>query len=251
MTEPRLHVPALLAEGERVSLTPGQAHYLGAVLRRGPGDTVLLFNGRDGEWRARIATLSKREGTLVPDSLVRPQQPEPGPWLLAPVLRRETTEWLVEKACELGADRILLTTSARSAVLRTNPDRLAAIAIEAAEQCGRLTVPTVDPPAPLSRRLADWPAERAVVFGDETRTAPPLGDVLCRVSPGAALALLVGPEGGFAPDELDGLRKLPFCLAASLGPRILRAETAAVAGLAVLQALAGDWRCHRADGPHA
>ncbi|MFQ3622549.1 MAG: 16S rRNA (uracil(1498)-N(3))-methyltransferase [Acetobacteraceae bacterium] len=251
MTEPRLHVAADLAEGVRVALTVGQAHYLASVLRRGPGDTVLLFNGRDGEWRARIAALSRRDGTVVPATPVRPQRDEPGPWLLAPVLRRETTEWLVEKACELGAGRILLTTSARSAVLRTNPDRLAAIAVEAAEQCGRLTVPAIEPPAPLSRRLGDWPAERAVVFGDETRTAPPFGEVLGRVPPGAALALLVGPEGGFDPGELDGLRKLPFCLAASLGPRILRAETAALAGLAVLQALAGDWRGPRADRPHA
>ncbi|MDW8445385.1 MAG: RsmE family RNA methyltransferase [Acetobacteraceae bacterium] len=172
---------------------------------------------------------------------------EPGPILLAPVLRRDTTEWMVEKATELGASAILLTTSTRSAVTRTNPDRLAAIAIEAAEQCGRLTVPRVDPPQALERRLADWPEGLGLVVCDETGASPSLVSVLAKAACAAAPpAVLVGPEGGFEPRELDRLRNLPFSLPASLGPRTLRAETAALASLALVQALAGDWR-----GPQA
>lgn len=237
----RLFVPGPLAAGAQVAAAPAQAHYLAAVMRRRPGDAVLLFDGRSGEWRARIAALSARAATFSVEAQTRSQAPEPDLWLVAPVLKRAATEWMVEKATELGATRIVLTTSARSAVLRTNPERLAAIATEAAEQCGRLGVPAILPPAPLDHVLARWPAERLLLLADETRTAPPAATVIA-AAPAPVSALLIGPEGGFTAGELDGLRKLPFCLAASLGPRILRAETAAVAGLALIQALAGDWR---------
>lgn len=249
MTEPRLFVASTLAEGATITLDESQAHYLASVLRRNPGQTVRLFNGRDGEWRARIVTLSRRGGEALLLARIRTQMPEDGPILLAPVLRRETTEWMVEKATELGAAAILLTTSARSAVTRTNPDRLAAIATEAAEQCGRLTVPRIDPPQALERRLADWPKALKLVVCDETGTSPPLAALLAVAdrSPRPP-AILVGPEGGFAPGELDRLRNLPFSLPASLGPRTLRAETAAVASLALVQALAGDWRSPQAAG---
>lgn len=241
MSEIRLHVPGPLMAGMAIAATPAQAHYLAVVMRRAAGDPVLLFDGRSGEWRARITFLARKAAMLAVEEQTRPQRAEPDLWLLAPVLKRETTEWMVEKAAELGVSRILLTTSARSAVTRTNPDRLAAIAIEAAEQCDRLTVPEVAAPAPLARVLASWPAGRHLLVGDESRTAPPATAVIAGAGPGA-WALLVGPEGGFTGGELDGFRKLPFCLAASLGPRVLRAETAAVAGLALIQALAGDWR---------
>lgn len=241
MSEIRLFVPGPLTRGTEIAASPDQAHYLAAVMRRAVGDTVLLFDGRSGEWRARIAALSRKAAMLSVEEQTRPQAAEPDLWLLAPVLRRETTEWMVEKATELGVARILLTTSARSAVTRTNPDRLAAIATEAAEQCERLSVPEVVPPAPLARVLAGWLPRRHLLLADESRTAPPAPAVIAGAPPGA-WALLVGPEGGFTSGELDGFRKLPFCLAASLGPRILRAETAAIAGLGLIQALAGDWR---------
>lgn len=241
MSEIRLHVSSPLAAGAMVATTPAQAHYLAAVMRRAVGDPVLLFDGRSGEWRARIAALSRKAAMLTVEEQTRPQRAEPDLWLLAPILRRETTEWMVEKATELGASRILLTTSARSAVTRTNPDRLTAIATEAAEQCERLSVPELVPPAPVAQLLASWPAGRHLLVGDESRTAPPAAAVIGGAVPGP-WALLVGPEGGFTGPELDGFRKLPFCHLASFGPRILRAETAAIAGLSLIQALAGDWR---------
>ena len=241
MSEIRLHMPGPLLAGAAITGTPAQAHYLAAVMRRAVGDSVLLFDGQSGEWRARITTLSRKAAMLTVEEQTRPQHAEPDLWLLAPVLKRETTEWMVEKATELGVSRILLTTSARSAVTRTNPDRLAAIAIEAAEQCERLTVPGVAAPAPLALVLASWPAGRHLLVGDESRTASAAAAVIADAGPGA-WALLVGPEGGFTGGELDGFGKLPFCHRASFGPRILRAETAAVAGLSLIQALAGDWR---------
>lgn len=249
MNEIRLFVPGPLARGARIAASPGQAHYLAAVMRRAVGDMVLLFDGRSGEWRARIDTLSRKAAMLAAEEQSRPQPPGPDLWLLAPVLKREATEWMVEKATELGVARILLATSARSAVRRTNPTRLAAIATEAAEQCGRLDVPGIAPPAPLARLLADWPSRRHLLLADESRTAPAAPAMIAGAAAGA-WALLVGPEGGFTERELDGFRKLPFCLAASLGPRILRAETAAVIGLGLIQALAGDWQGSPGDRRH-
>jgi 16S rRNA (uracil1498-N3)-methyltransferase len=241
MSEIRLFVPGPLARGAAIATTPAQAHYLAAVMRRAVGDPVLLFDGRSGEWRARIATLSRKAAMLVVEERTRPQRAEPDLWLLAPVLKRETTEWMVEKATELGVSRIVLTTSARSAVTRCNPDRLKAIAIEAAEQCGRLSVPDVLAPVPLAQLPAAWPAGRHLLVGDESRSAPPAAAVIAGAAP-SLWAVLVGPEGGFTQAELDGFRKLPFCRPASFGPRILRAETAAIVGLSLIQALAGDWR---------
>jgi 16S rRNA (uracil1498-N3)-methyltransferase len=245
----RLFVPDPLGAGATLRLSPAQAHYLAAVMRRGPGETVLVFNGRDGEWRARIATLGRGAATLALEERARPQGPAPDLWLLAPVLRRETLEWMVEKATELGASRILPVTSERSAVARTNTKRLAAIATEAAEQCRRLDVPAIAEPAPLAAVLAAWEPGRSLLLADETGTAPPVAAVL-RGAEAASWAVLVGPEGGFAPRELDGFRNLPFCRPASLGPRILRAETAALAALSVLQALAGDWVASEPRDPH-
>ncbi len=241
MSEIRLHVTGPLAAGAMVATTPAQAYYLAAVMRRAVGDPILLFDGRSGEWRARIAALSRKAALLTVEERTRPQSPDPDLWLLAPVLKRETTEWMVEKATELGASRILLTTSARSAVTRTNPDRLTAIGAEAAEQCERLSVPELVPPTPVAQVLASWPAGRHLLVGDESRTAPPAVRVIRGAAPGP-WALLVGPEGGFTGAELDAFRKLPFCHPATFGPRILRAETAAIVGLSLIQALAGDWR---------
>jgi 16S rRNA (uracil1498-N3)-methyltransferase len=243
MGQIRLFVESPLAAGVTLRLDGPQAHYLGTVMRRAVGDAVLLFNGRDGEWRARLAALSRGAATLAIEELARPQTPGPDLWLLAPVLKRETLEWMVEKATELGASRILPVITARSAVTRTNTARLTAIAREAAEQCRRLDVPALCEPQPLATLLAAWAPERLILLADESGESPPIATVIATATH-SLWAALVGPEGGFGSTELDGLRKLPFCRAAALGPRILRAETAALATLALLQALAGDWRDH-------
>jgi 16S rRNA (uracil1498-N3)-methyltransferase len=206
-----------------------QARYLGTVMRQSPGDRIRLFNGRDGEWRARIVTLGKRGVLLEAEALLRPQTPEPDLWLLLSIIKREALEWAVEKATELGAAEIHPVITARSQPARPNPDRLRTIATEAAEQSERLTVPLIHPPRPLEAALRDWPSARRLVAaierGEDAPVAPETG----------AAALLIGPEGGFERRELDAMRRLPFLVAASLGPRILRAETAAVVGLALLQ----------------
>jgi 16S rRNA (uracil1498-N3)-methyltransferase len=229
----RLFLPAPLHEGAELTASAGQAHYLGHVMRRAAGDTVRLFNGSDGEWQARIVALKRDRATLLAERQTRPQAAEGDLWLVVPPLKRDTTDLVVEKATELGVSRILLTLTERTNAARVNGDRLAAIATEAAEQCERLTVPTIAAPRKLAAILADWPAERPLVAAMERADAP-------RMRPATApAALLVGPEGGFAPAELDALRRHPLVVPASLGPRILRAETAAIVGLALLQAADG------------
>ncbi len=226
----RLHVTAALSEGAEVPATPGQAHYLGAVMRRGAGDTVLLFNGRDGEWRAHIGALRKDRGHFVVEAQTRTQAPEPDLWLVFALLKRDATDLVVEKATELGASRIVPVFTERTNAGRVNGERLTAIAAEAAEQCERLGVPTIAEPQRLATLLQSWPAERRLVVAAERADAPP-------ICPGSGPdALLIGPEGGFTPLELDLLCRHPFVRQASLGPRILRAETAAIVGLALLQA---------------
>jgi 16S rRNA (uracil1498-N3)-methyltransferase len=210
-------------------LEDAQARYLGTVMRQAPGDPLRLFNGRDGEWRARIVTIGKRGALLACETLLRAQAPEPDLWLLLSIIKREALEWAVEKATELGAAEIHPVITARSQPARPNPDRLRAIATEAAEQCERLTVPLIHPPRPLDAALRDWPPERRLIAAIERGAdAPPAPET-------GAGALLIGPEGGFDPRELDAMRRLPFLVPASLGPRILRAETAAIVGLALLQ----------------
>jgi len=225
----RLHVQAELVEGASVLLDEPQARYLGTVMRHTVGDRLRLFNGRDGEWRARITTLGKRGALAEAERLLRPQAPEPDHWLLLSIIKREALEWAVEKATELGVAEIHPIVTARSQPARPNPDRLRAIAIEAAEQCERLTVPVIHPPRPLEALLRDWPAGRPLVAAIERgEDAPPARQA-------GPAALLIGPEGGFDPRELDAMRRLPFLVPASLGPRILRAETAAIVGLALMQ----------------
>ena len=233
----RLFVTPSLAPGVSVEATPGQAHYLGRVMRLARGDAVRLFNGRDGEWTARIERLDRREGSLAVIRQVRPQQCEPDLWLLFAPLRRDLTELVVEKATELGAAVILPVVTERTSPARPSEQRLATIATEAAEQCERLSVPRIAAPAALLEVLAGWPAGRALVVAVERADAPPM-PVL-----NAPAALLIGPEGGFTAAELDAVLAAAFVVAASLGPRILRAETAAIVGLALLQA---ELRAHAA-----
>ncbi|HWL79825.1 MAG TPA: 16S rRNA (uracil(1498)-N(3))-methyltransferase [Roseomonas sp.] len=238
MSIPRLYVEADLSEGAEVPALPGQGHYLGQVMRKREGDAVLLFNGRDGEWRARIAALRKDRAIFAPEARTRPQQPSPDLRLLLAPIKRDAMDWVVEKATELGVRRIQPVFTARSVVGRVNGERLASIAREAAEQCERLDLPEIAPPMDLHAALDAWDGAPLLV-GDARGNAPPLSVVLAGRS--LPIGLLVGPEGGFTEPELDAVRRRPFVSPAALGPRILRAETAAVAGLAVLQALAGDW----------
>ncbi len=237
----RLHVEAPLRAGAELQGTARHAHSLGTVLRRGPGDALALFNGADGEWQAEIAALRKDRISFRLGPRLRPQAAEGGPVLVFAAVKREAMDLIAGKATELGAAALWPVISARSNVTRVGLERLRAIATEAAEQCGRLTVPMVAEVRPLASVIGDWPAGRTLVVADESGAAPPLAALLPAHAQ-TRLALLTGPEGGFEPAELDGLRRRPFVLAAGLGPRILRAETAAIAGLALIQALAGDWR---------
>jgi 16S rRNA (uracil1498-N3)-methyltransferase len=239
MTIPRLHCDAPLAAGQEVPLTPGQAHHLGGVLRRGPGDPVLPFNARDGEWAARIVALRRDRGSVLPERRMRAPAPEPDIRLLVAALKREAMDWVAEKATELGATLIQPVLTRRTVVERVNTARLAAIAIAATEQCERLGPPVVAEARPLHAVLDAWDRAVPLLVGAERRAAArPIALLAGPLRP--PFAWLVGPEGGFDPAELDDLGRRPFVAAATLGPRILRAETAALAGLAVLQAIAGD-----------
>lgn len=236
----RLFVDAPLVAGTAVALSRDQTHYLAAVMRAEVGEPASLFNGRDGEWLARIAALAKAGAALVPERQTRPQAPEPDLWLLAAPLKKDRTDLVVEKAAELGVSRLVPVFTRRTNAGRVNAERLRAHLTEAAEQCERLTVPELAEPAPLDKVLAAWPAERVLLFLDEGGGGPPLAQVLGDLPPGP-LALLVGPEGGFDDHERRMIAAKPFARAVGLGPRILRAETAAIAALAVVQAVTGDW----------
>ncbi|MFN4283026.1 MAG: 16S rRNA (uracil(1498)-N(3))-methyltransferase [Alphaproteobacteria bacterium] len=242
----RLFVAASLAAGEAVALEAGQAHYLVNVMRLKDGDEVCLFNGRDGEWRARLQDAKRKSCAAVPAALLRAQRSEADVWLLFAPLKKARTDYLAEKATELGASLLWPVYTRRTVAERVNLDRLRANAIEAAEQSERLTVPELRAPAKLTDALQDWPAGRRLILCDESGAAKPMADALTDVKPGEPLALLIGPEGGFSAVELDALRKLPFVKPVGLGPRVLRADTAALAALACLQALVGDWRQSRA-----
>jgi len=243
----RLYVAADLAAGLAVALAPAQAHQLRSVLRLAPGAAVALFNGRDGEFLARIAELGKGSAVVTVAERTRPQAAEGGLRLAFAPIKRTRLEFLVEKATELGVAALQPVWTARTQVERVNLERLQAHALEAAEQSERLTVPVVHEPITLSALLAQWPPERHLILCDESGRAPPIAEALRadRVSPGGA-TVLVGPEGGFTETELDGLAKLPFVTPVGLGPRVLRADTACLAALAVVQAVAGDWAKARA-----
>ena len=233
----RLHVTESLAAGAEIAPGNEQAHYLLHVMRLHAGAELLLFNGRDGEWRARVAEASKRELRLAVEAQTRPQESPPDLELIAALVKRGRLETIVEKAAELGARRVRLAITRRTNADHTNVARLQAIAAEASEQTGRLDVPEVVGPEKLEHVLDGWDTSRRLMFCDEGGEARPILELDQR----GPWAILIGPEGGFAPEERDRLRALPFVTPVSLGPRVLRADTAAIAALALWQAKLGDW----------
>jgi len=235
----RLFVQGPLQAGVAVAPTLDQSRYLTQVMRLKLGDSLLVFNGVDGEWRCVIAEILKKGVVLRPEEMVRPQFMGPDVQLLIAVVKKSALEFAVEKATELGARRIGLVVTHRTQVQHVRMDRLDAIAIEAAEQTGRLDVPMVDDPAKLGDLLDGWEAGRRLMFCDETGGAPAMAALA--EAGGGPWAVLIGPEGGFSPEERARLRALPFTTAVSLGPRILRADTAAIAALTLWQAAVGDW----------
>ena len=237
---PRLFVEAPLGEGFEVTLNAAQSHYLGTVLRLKPGSQVLVFNGREGEWTARLA-VAKRASALLIDGKTRAQTAAADLHYLFAPLKAARLDYMVQKAVEMGVSRLQPVFTRHSQAARVNTERMRANAIEAAEQCGVLTLPEISEPVALSRLLAKWDAVRRLVFCDENaEAADPI--VALAGLPRSPLAVLIGPEGGFAADERASLMKLPNVVRLSLGPRILRADTAAVAALALVQAVLGDWR---------
>jgi 16S rRNA (uracil1498-N3)-methyltransferase len=240
-TSTRLHVAGPLAEGASVPLAPDQLNYLGNVLRLTDGDGLLAFDGATGEWRARFRRLSKKAGVQEILDRTRPQPPPGDIWYLFAPLKHARLDFMVQKATEMGAARLVPVLTQRTQVTRVNLERIRANVVEAAEQCGVLNVPLVADEIRLDPLLDGWDATRRIVFCDE---AAPVADTLeaLRALPAGPLAALVGPEGGFDPGERARLLAMPGVIPVSLGPRILRADTAAVAILTVVQAVLGDWR---------
>ena len=236
----RLFVDPDLSAGAALTLDEAQSRYLAAVMRLAVGDALLVFNGRDGEWRALVATVGKRAVTLAVEAQTRPQASGPDLDLLIALVKRARLETIVEKAAELGVRRIRPVVTERTNADHTRVDRLQAIAVEAAEQTGRLDVPQVLEPVKLEKLLDAWDDGRALLFCDEAGGARPALEALSGAS--GPWAVLIGPEGGFSPRERDVLRDRPFTVAATLGPRILRADTAAISALTLWQAASGDWR---------
>lgn len=235
---PRLFVEATLAPGE-LRIDGPQAHYLVQVMRMKPGDPVKLFDDATGEWLGVAAHVGKRDLVLDITGQLREREAVPDLWLCAAPIRKGRIDWVAEKACELGVDRLVPVLTRRTVVDRLNLERLRSHMIEAAEQCGRTALPALVEPVKLTALLRDWPAERALFFADETGGPPAAEAMAAHRGPAA---ILIGPEGGFDAAEREAIRALPQAVGIALGPRILRAETAAAAAVALWMAAAGDWR---------
>ena len=234
---PRLFVDHPLAAGA-LRIEGTAAHYLVSVMRMAPGDPVKLFDDVTGEWLATAATVGRRDLTVEVSALLRPREPVPDLWLCAAPLKKGRVDWLAEKACELGVDRLVPVVTQRTVVDRPKLDRLRSHMIEAAEQCGRTALPRLDEAVKLPALLRDWPAGRHLFFADETGGDPPLAAMQARPGPAA---ILIGPEGGFTTEEREAIRALPQSVGIGLGPRILRADTAAAEAVTLWMAAAGDW----------
>ena len=237
----RLFVTSDLAEGASYVCDADQTNYLAGVLRMDVGAELLLFNGRDGEWLAAIAEAGRRSCRLGVSKRVRPQSAGPDLHYLFAPLKRSRLDYMVQKATELGVSRIVPVITRRTQAERVNLDRMRANVIEAAEQCGVLRIPEVAETDSLDRVLASWVPARRLIFCDEAADISSPVEALGRLQPGP-IAVLIGPEGGFTVEERESLRKLPFATVISLGPRVMRADTAAVAALALVNAVLGDWR---------
>lgn len=237
----RLFVTAALDEGAAVPLDRDQAHYLFNVMRQETGATLSIFNGRDGEWLAEVIEAGKRGGVLAAREKTAPQRVPPDLWLAFAPIKRTRTDFIVEKAAELGVARILPVFTRHTNAERLRIDRLRAHAVEAAEQCGETHVAEVTEPVRLDALLDGWDPARRLMFCDETRDARPAAEALADAATGP-WGILIGPEGGFTPDEAERLRALSHVTPVTLGPRILRADTAAVAAITLWQSTLGDWR---------
>ncbi len=245
MSVTRLFVEADLSEGAEIALSEAQAHHLRHVMRRAEGAPLLLFNGRDGEWRGRLGLPGKKAASATVGARSREQTAEPDLWLCFAPIKRARIDLIAEKATELGVAVLQPVLTQHTAVERVNIERLQAHAIEAAEQTERLTVPQVRAPLDLMKLLGAWPPGRRLLMCDETGGGPPIAETLTALDEtarAAPWAVLTGPEGGFSADELGHLGRIKDVTSVGLGPRILRADTAALAALAVWQALVGDWR---------
>jgi 16S rRNA (uracil1498-N3)-methyltransferase len=239
----RLFVDSGLSVGATIPLRHDQAHYLTNVMRQDDGASIHLFNGRDGEWRATLVEPRKKVWAARVDERLRPWTPGPDLDLVVAVVKRGRLETIVEKAAELGARRVIPVLTERTNAQRVSLDRLRAIATEAAEQTGRLDVPSLAEPLRLADVLRDWEPDRRLMFCDEAGEALPAAEALAREAPSSApWAVLIGPEGGFSPAERAAARAVAGSLPVSLGPRILRADTAAIAALTLWQSTIGDWR---------
>jgi 16S rRNA (uracil1498-N3)-methyltransferase len=233
---PRLFVRQSLSEGATVELDAGQANYLGNVMRLGVGAELLVFDGNSGEWLARIADTARKRMTLSVERKTREPEAIPDIWLAFAPVKRAQTDWLVEKATELGVARLIPVMTQRTVAERVKLERLESIAIEAAEQCGRTRLPEIAEPVQLAKLLSERDEDRTLYFADEAGGEA----AVAAFKPGPAL-ILTGPEGGFTDEERALARSSPNSVPISLGPRILRAETAALAALATYMAVAGDW----------
>jgi 16S rRNA (uracil1498-N3)-methyltransferase len=237
----RLFVEVELGDGAPVAIEEGQAHYMLHVMRAKIGDRISLFNGRDGEWLAEISETAKRTCTVTCKVQTAPQTDVPDLWLVFAPVKKTPADYLTQKATELGVRVLQPIMTRRTIVTRVNSERMRANAVEAAEQSERVTVPEIREAVALDKLLAQWPAERRILFCDEAGDARPIREALAS-APDSPWAVFTGPEGGFDPAERALLRAQPHVTAVSLGPRILRADTAALAALSVWQTLCGDWR---------
>ncbi len=235
---PRLFVDQVLSEGASISIEGPQAHYLARVMRVAEGDAVILCDDVTGEWAARVASAGKREVLLTAETLLRAREGVPDFTLCAALLKKDRFDLVLEKACELGAARIQPVLTRRCVADKLNLERARAVLVEAAEQCARTALPKIAPPVKLDALLREWEADRALFFADENGGEPATANFAAH---NGGAALLTGPEGGFDEAERAAIRALPQTRAITLGPRVLRGETAAIGGMALWMGVAGDW----------